>query len=270
MTGSRFLLAGLLLLLGVALFDRAGHRRGTLREWIEAGKISFPLLVLGIAVGNWVQQYVDSSFAAMVFSALPLWTVLIDWIRPGGQAPSRLVGASMVLGFIGVSVILLPVQKVDGTPFSLVLDLLLVVASIAWASGAIFSRHLRPARGSALLPVARQMVIAGAVLLLVGLAEGDGARLRLEGLRSTVWIGFGYLVLIGSLAGYPVYLWLMRVCAPAKAATIPYLNLLVAIFLGWSLGHEGITARLLIGTAIVLLSVALVLRSKPAAAVPVD
>ena len=76
------------------------------------------------------------------------------------------------------------------------------------------------------------------------------------------WLGFVYLVVIGSLLGYPVYLWLMRTCPPAKAATIPYINLLVAVFLGWTLGHETITPRLLAGAAIVLVSVALVLRAK--------
>jgi drug/metabolite transporter (DMT)-like permease len=87
-------------------------------------------------------------------------------------------------------------------------------------------------------------------------------RLHLTEIRPSAWLGFVYLVVIGSLGGYPVYLWLMRVCPPAKAATVPYVNLLVAIFLGWSLGHEIITPRLLIGTAIVLASVVLVLRAK--------
>jgi drug/metabolite transporter (DMT)-like permease len=62
----------------------------------------------------------------------------------------------------------------------------------------------------------------------------------------------------------------MRVCAPAKAATVPYVNLIVAVFLGWSLGHETITARRLVGTAIVLASVAIVLRAKPRAIAPGD
>ncbi len=117
-------------------------------------------------------------------------------------------------------------------------------------------------------PVARQMIVAGAIIFLAGCAHGDLARLHLAETRLTTWLGFAYLVIIGSLGGYPVYLWLMRVCPPAKAATVPYMNLLVAIFLGWSLGHETITIRLLIGTAIVLASVALVLRTKASDVIP--
>jgi drug/metabolite transporter (DMT)-like permease len=261
MSGGRFFVAGVLLLLGIALFDRAGFRRGTLREWKDAAIIGLFLLVLGIGTGNWTQQYVDSSFAAMVFSGLPLWIILIDWLRPGGRAPSRTVVVGLLLGFAGIGLILAPSGQHGAQTSSLGINLLLVLASISWAGGAVFSRH-HLARGSALLPVARQMIVAGAVLIATGCSHGDLNHLELAKVGPTAWLGFAYLVVMGSLGGYPVYIWLMRTCPPAKAATIPYMNLIVAVFLGWSLGHEVITLRLLIGTAIVLTSVAVVLRTK--------
>jgi len=261
MSGGRFFLAGILLLAGIAVFDRAGFRLGTLREWKDAAIIGLLLLVFGVGTGNWAQQYVDSSFAAMVFSGLPLWIILVDWIRPGGLAPTRTVALGLLLGFVGIGVILAPHGEIGAKTTSLAINVLFIVASISWASGAIFSRH-HHAEGSRLLPVARQMTVAGGVLLLTGCLHGDLSRLHLTEARLASWLGFAYLVFIGSLAGYPVYIWLMRVCPPAKAATVPYVNLIVAIFLGWSLGHETITARLLIGTAIVLGSVAIVLRTK--------
>ncbi len=267
MSGGRFFLAGFLLFLGVILFDRSNFRRGTLREWRDAASVGFMLLVLGIGTGNWTQQYVDSSFAAMVFSGLPLWIVLIDWLRPGGTAPRHTVAIGLVLGFVGIGLILMPTGHGELKTASLGINLLLVLASIAWASGAILSRHVH-ADGSALLPVARQMLVAGAVLLTAGCLHGDLKHLDLADTGTTAWLGFAYLVLIGSLGGYPVYIWLMKICPSAKVATISYVNLLVAIFLGWSLGHETISLRLLIGTAIVLGSVAVVLRSKAPEVIP--
>jgi drug/metabolite transporter (DMT)-like permease len=260
MSGARFFLAGAVLLGGVALFDRAGFRRGTLREWRDAAVIGVLLLDFGIGTGNWTQQYVNSSFTAMVFSGLPLWIIVIDWIRPGGRAPTRTVAAGLLLGFAGIGLILAPGAG-SGKSGSPGIDLLLVLASVSWAAGAVFSRHVQ-ARGSALLATARQMIVAGAVLVIAGVIHGDPARVNLAAVRPSAWLGFAYLLLIGSLGGYPVYLWLMRIGPPAKAATIPYINLLVAVFLGWTLGRETITPRLLTGTAIVLVSVAIVLRAK--------
>ena len=264
LSGARFFLAGLLLLLAIFVFDRRGFRHGTVREWIDAAKIGLLLLVFGIGAGNFAQQYIDSSLTAMVFSGLPLWIILIDWIRPGGRAPTRLVAFGLLLGFIGIGVILSPSGHETGRPLNLGLILLLLMASISWALGAVFSRLIPPARGSSLLSVARQMVVAGGVLLTAGGLHGDLSTVRLARMSATAWAGFAYLVLIGSFGGYPVYLWLMRTCPPAKAATVPYANLIVAVFLGWSLGHEAITLRTLIGTVIVLTSVTIVLRTNAA------
>ncbi len=105
-------------------------------------------------------------------------------------------------------------------------------------------------------------MVAGLVLRILGALHGDFTHLRLAQVPPSAWVRFFYLLLVGSLGGYPVYLWLMRSCAPSKVATIPYINLLVAVFLGWTLGHEIVTPRLLAGTAIVLASVAIVLRAK--------
>jgi drug/metabolite transporter (DMT)-like permease len=267
MSGGRFFFAGVLLFLCIILFDRKNFRLGTRKEWQDASAIGGLLLVFGVGTGNWAQQYIDSSLAAMVFSGLPLWIILVEWLRPGGHAPSRAVAGGLFLGFVGIGIILAPIGSHGTKPMSLGISLLLILASISWASGAIFSRHVY-AQGSPLLPVARQMTVAGALLLLTGFFHGDFHRLHLLQIHLPAWLGFAYLVLIGSLSGYPVYLWLMRTCPPAKAATIPYVNLLVAIFLGWSLGHELITTRLLIGTAIVLTSVALVLRTEAPEVVP--
>jgi drug/metabolite transporter (DMT)-like permease len=261
MSGTRFFLAGLLLFGGVLVLDRAAFRRGTVREWADAARIGTLLLVLGIGTGNWAQQYINSSFCAMVFSALPLWIVVIDWLRPGGRAPTRMVAAGLLLGFAGVGLILAPQGTVGAHGASPAMGALLVLASIAWAAGAVFSRQMT-SRGSALLPVARQMIVAGAVLLLLGGLHGDGARLHLATVRVSAWLGFGYLLLIGSTTGYPVYIWLMRTCPPSKVATIPYMNLLVAVAAGWAIGHETLTPRLLGGTGIVVVSVAIVLRAK--------
>ena len=261
MSGTRFFLAGLFLFGGVLLLDRAGFRRGTAREWADAARIGVLLLVLGIGTGNWTQQYVDSSFCAMVFSALPLWIVVIDWLRPGGRPPTPLIAFGLLLGFAGVALILVPQGRLPGKTASWGVDVMLVLASIAWAAGAVFSRQT-VSRGSPLLPVARQMMVAGIVLLSIAWLHGDGAHVHLSTVRPTAWLGFAYLLLIGSATGYPVYIWLMRTCAPSKVATIPYMNLLVAIGAGWALGHETITTRLLAGTGIVVASVAIVLRAQ--------
>ena len=57
------------------------------REW-RVGLITGTLLLLG---GNggvaWAEQRVPSGVAALLVAVVPLWMVLLEWLRPGGQRP---------------------------------------------------------------------------------------------------------------------------------------------------------------------------------------
>ena len=86
-------------------------------------------------------------------------------------------------------------------------------------------------------------------------------------------------IIIGALVGYTSYIWLLRVCDPAKVATYAYVNPIVAVLLGALFAGETLTARTMIAAVLIIGSVALVItvqqtRSKPmlvdAAFVPGD
>jgi drug/metabolite transporter (DMT)-like permease len=55
----------------------------------------------------------------------------------------------------------------------------------------------------------------------------------------------------------------MRVSTPARVSTIAYVNMVVAVLLGWSVGNEPMSWRLLLGALIIISSVVLVLKKKP-------
>ena len=74
-----------------------------------------------------------------------------------------------------------------------------------------------------------------------------------------------YLVIFGSLIGYSAYTWLLQHAPVSKAATYAYVNPVVAVFLGWLLLNESVTAGMLAGAALIVVSVAFIIRteSKP-------
>ena len=112
------------------------------------------------------------------------------------------------------------------------------------------------------------MICGGVLLTLVGIIKGE-----LRGfdprLISPLSLGaFAYLIIIGALVGYTAYIWLLRVCDPAKVATYAYVNPIVAVLLGALFAGEALTARTMIAAALIIGSVALVItvqqtRSKP-------
>ena len=104
---------------------------------------------------------------------------------------------------------------------------------------------------------ALEMLVGGLVLLPIGLLATDFDPAEWS-TRSI--LGWWYLVFFGSLVGYTAYVWLLQNAPISKVATYAYVNPVVAIALGALVLHEEITWRIALGAAIVLASVAVVVR----------
>jgi drug/metabolite transporter (DMT)-like permease len=132
-----------------------------------------------------------------------------------------------------------------------------IASSFAWASGSVYSLR-RPVRTSPALVAELQMLAGGALLLILALVTGEFGKLNL---KNVSWVSFGalmYLIVFGSLIAFTAYSWLLRKVAPARAATYAYVNPAVAVLLGWLIGGEPVTVRMLLAAAVIVGSVALI------------
>jgi drug/metabolite transporter (DMT)-like permease len=89
--------------------------------------------------------------------------------------------------------------------------------------------------------------------LLVGEDLGDFLDATLQS-----WLGWIFLVLIGSIATYTAYLWLVQNAPVGLIATYAYVNPVVAIALGTIFLDEVLSITLLFGAIVVITGVALV------------
>ena len=138
--------------------------------------------------------------------------------------------------------------------------LALLVSAFSWSLGSLLSPRV-PRPSSPLLGASMQMLVGGTYLLLTGLATGERivpAKVSALSLASLV-----YLAVFGSLVGFTVYLWLMRVASPALVSTYACVNPVVAVFLGAVFLAEPVTPRMLLATAAIVGAVALVVSAKP-------
>jgi drug/metabolite transporter (DMT)-like permease len=264
LAGCRFFVAGTVLLVLLRIFQEKTFHFGDLREWKDGLVIGTILLVGGNGCVAWAQQYVTTSVAALIFGSMPLCIIFFDWIRPQGTVPALRTCLGLALGFIGLCVLLQPSGDHARSSYETWGKLALVFAACSWSAGAIYSRHVH-AKGSPLLPMARQMIGGGLVLLAISYPHGDWSHFSFVNVTAASWLGFGYLVIFGSLIGFTAYVWLMRVSTPERVSTISYVNLVVAVLLGWTLGREPMTLHIAIGAGIIVGSVVLVLKKKTGA-----
>ena len=256
MAGTRFLTAGALLYAFVRL---RGATRPTLAEWRDAAIAGTLLLSCGNGGVTWAEQVIPSSVTALLVALVPMWMVLLDWLRPGGVRPRLLVFAGLALGFGGVGVLARDRSGEPAASYGWGVAAL-IAATIAWAIGSILYRHSRkPA--SPMLGVAMQMLAGGAVMAVVAVLRGEPAQFSPAHVTMASFAGWLYLTTIGSLVGFSAYVWLLRVSTPARVSTYAYVNPLIAVFLGCTIGHERISDQLFIAGALIVLAVVLIVRS---------
>ena len=97
-------------------------------------------------------------------------------------------------------------------------------------------------------------------MLVAGAAVGEIGKLHPgEFSADSAW-AFAYLVVIGSILAYTAYAWLLQNVPISKVATYAYVNPVVAVILGWSILSEDISTTTLVGAAVIVSSVAVVVR----------
>ena len=252
MAGTRFVSAGAVLYIWTRL--RGAERPGRM-YWKSALIVGLLLLVGGNGGVVWAEQVLPSSVTALLISTVPIWIVLLDWLRPGGNVPALPTVGGLLLGFAGVALLVTAGTAgtsasggASSTPFYAVIVLL---AAVSWAVGSLYSRSAKMPPVP-LLGTGMEMLAGGAVLLVLGVATGELGQVHLQAVSLRSALALFYLIVFGSLVAFTAYIWLLRHAPVARVATYAYVNPAVAVLLGWAFDHEQLSVRTLLAAAIIV------------------
>jgi drug/metabolite transporter (DMT)-like permease len=253
MAGARFLVAGAAL---YAWSRLRGAPAPTRRQWTTGAIVGAFLLLGGNGGVVWAEQRVASGVAALLVATVPLWIVVLEWMR-GGKRPGLGTAAGVALGLAGLGLLVEPGGLMGGGRIDTLGVVVLVAASLSWSIGSLYSRSHASA-DNPLLGSGVQMLMGGAWLVLFSLVTGDAMRLDASAVTGRSLLALLYLILFGSLVGYTAYIWLLGVTTPSRVATYAYVNPVVAVFLGWLILDEPVTTRVLVAAGVIVAAVALI------------
>lgn len=253
--GSRFLVAGVILGLGLMLVRGPRVLAVTAPQFRSLLVMGVMILGVGIGMVSLAERYVPSGIAALIVSITPLLIVLLR-IR-AGERPARLTLAGVAVGLLGLGIMLLPggTVPVSGTDFDVVIwSFGLVLGSLSWAYFSWRSTAY-DLPSNLLTTTVYELMVAGVFLTIVGFATGE--RWSLSTITTASWVGWAYLV-IASLIAYASYVWLLDNAPISLTSTYAYVNPLVAVILGSLIIAEPLSRDVVVGLTIVVGGVVLV------------
>jgi drug/metabolite transporter (DMT)-like permease len=209
--------------------------------------INYPLLF-------WGEQWITSGLAAVLQATIPAFGLLLARIYIPGEKITFLKIASILLGITGVAIIFKEQLTFGGWA-----AFWGSFAVVAGALCAAYASVLTKAFGTGTHPanmVFWQMVCGVIPLSLFGLWQ-DGSPLHFHWTLSAV-ICVLYLAVIGSIAAFWLYYWLLQHMDVTRAMMIALVTPLMAVIIGALWRGEQLNIQTFFGGIFILTSVALV------------
>jgi drug/metabolite transporter (DMT)-like permease len=186
---------------------------------------------------------------------LPAWVLLLEVAVLKTQRLSWMLAGALAIGLLGVVLLAGDFgdahRAVQWLPCAAIL-----LSEASWAAGSVLSKRIR-LPGSPAISAGAQMICGGTLLMICSGLAGEW-----RGLRPPTVAAVGamaYMIVAGSLVAYNSYVWLLKRMSPTRLASYAYVNPIVALAIGWLWGGEKLRAGAITGSALVLVSVFLIL-----------
>ncbi len=255
--GVRFLLAATIIATIVRLRRGPGALRVSGRQWRSASLLGLLFIACGNGGVAIAEQTVTSGLAALLVAAMPLWVVLMR-VGFGGERPRALTWGGTLLGIAGIAVLARPDPNSDVAWWGV---LTVLGATVMWATG-VFSSPRLTLPSDPFVTTVFEMLAGGAVMLALSLPAGEWDGFDVGAIPQDAWVAFVYLTVIGSVVAFSAFVWLLHHAPVSLVTTYAFVNPVVAVFLGWLVLGENVTAVIVVGGGLAVVGVAMVVRGE--------
>jgi drug/metabolite transporter (DMT)-like permease len=250
----RFSVAGLVLFGWVLA---RGERAPSLREWRSASLLGLVIFVSDYGLLFWAEQRVPSGIAAVMLATIPVFMALSEIIFLRTQRLTFRLALALLIGLGGVGVLMSRALNLGDAPIDKWGAVALIFASISWSIASVLARKL-PLPSSKVMSSGAQMLTGGILLIVAAGAFGEFRNFHPGAVSREVWFALLYLIVAGSIIGFTAYVWLIHHESPTKVGTYAYVNPIVAVLVGYFLGGEALSARTILGSVFILISVVVI------------
>ena len=253
LAGIRNLISGSIIFL--YLLSQKKLERVTPTQFFRAFILSILMIVLANGLTTYSEKYITSGLASLISTLTPFCVLILNLIL-GQEKMSAKTIFGILLGMSGIFLIYqssmadLLIPEYRQGIFALLL------AILAWSIGTIIMKKGSENALGMLMNVCIQMLIAGVVLTSFQLLTTPDILVQSWSTQSI--FAMIYLAIFGSVVGYVAFSYLLTQLPSTKVVVLSYVNLVVALFLGWLILDETITSRIIAATVLIISGVVIV------------
>lgn len=258
-----FLSAGLRFTIASIVLFAVARLRGvrTPSGWpVHIGLLAIGLFGFGLSYGSvyWSEQYLTSGLTAVLFATQPFAVMAMAHVAVPGERMTLLKALGVGLGFLGT--LLIFGGDLDAThPRALTAAAVVLLSPAASAASNVgikrWGPHLHPFHLTAL-----PMAYGAAALLAISFGTEDLSNVNLA---TPVAVGsILYLAILGSVVAFLIYYSLLLQVPVTTLALVTYVYPVVAVGLGYLVLGETLGGRVLAGTLLILVGIAVATRRR--------
>jgi drug/metabolite transporter (DMT)-like permease len=200
----------------------------------------------------WAEQWVPSGLASVLFATFPLLVVVMAHFALPKERMTIPVLVGIGLGFAGIAVIFAEdFELIGGSMVALAAGVMLVSPLVSATVSVAVKKW-----GSGMHPVPFNAVAMVLATGIMGVVAAIVERHRLLVFDPGPVAALLYMAIAGTAMTFPLYFWLLEHMEARQVALIGYGTPVVALFIGAAFMSEPMTVRTWIGSAMVVVGVA--------------
>ena len=214
--------------------------------------LSILMLIIANGMTTVAEENLSSSLASLISATSPLFIFIFSIFFNLEKFSFRgIIGVT--LGFSGILLIFK-----DGLEDLFNLEyrmgvIFMFFAILGWAMGSIYSKKINHKSQNISLNLFYQFSFAGIVQIIFGFFFSNEINVEAWSLKSI--IATVYLAVFGSLIAFYAFHYALKKISPTQISLLSYVNTIIAIFLGWLILDEKISAAFITATLLIICGV---------------
>lgn len=253
---TRFILA--ILILYVVILIQKIPLPTTAKEWRLIALTGVLQFSVNYSMVFWSEQYITSGLAAVLQAMITVFGLILAWFFLPNERITKLKIFAVCLGIVGVAVIFYDQLQVQS--FMAFLGCVgIVIGSYAAAQASILIK----AKGGSLHPAALVFgqMICGLPLVIIYSLAVEGNPLTFNWTWKAV-LCILYLTILGTIAAFWLYYWLLSKIESTKAMMISLVTPLIAVVIGAVTIGEQMPQQTGLGGLLIIASIGLIVFRK--------